>query len=567
MPASSNLLANAASLPWTAGGEKAGQVKFSWAGERLKITTVGPRPLGEWFIRVETPIAAAIKKDAILYLRYKIRCLNTRDETGVGMINPTVQLTAAPYTKEIAAPFSAGGDWAVFATWARVSQDYRAGSMDINFRLGFAPQELEIENLELFCLPSSWDTTRLPVTPAPSYAGREPEAGWRKQAAERIELLRKQDLRVEVTDEGGHALPAVSVKVEQIKHAYRFGTAVAFWNLMGDPKDADTISYRSVLKESFDTCGPESDLKWPNWIKQREFNLKALAWLRDNGFPVRGHVLLWPAWDQRTPAFLRTLKDTPDQLRSVIFEHVRDELAATTPYTDEWDVINEPIFNHGVLDAVGGRPFMADVFREARKQAPDTRLFLNEAVTLSDNRMMGEFRKIVDGLVDEKAPFNGLGIQCHYSGWTLTPPDEILSTLDSLQHYGKLIEVTEFDVDTLDEKLQADYLRDFYTAVFSHPGTTGIQMWGFWEGRHWKPFAALWKKDWTLRPVGRAYLDLVRGAWWTKAGGKTDADGAWSLRAFKGRQRITLTLGARTLTREVDLGDQPETVKIVLRDE
>jgi endo-1,4-beta-xylanase len=32
---------------------------------------------------------------------------------------------------------------------------------------------------------------------------------------------------------------------------------------------------------------------------------------------------------------------------------------------------------------------------------------------------------------------------------------------------------------------------------FAHPSVEGILMWGFWQGKHWRPNAFLWKKDWT----------------------------------------------------------------------
>jgi endo-1,4-beta-xylanase len=57
-------------------------------------------------------------------------------------------------------------------------------------------------------------------------------------------------------------------------------------------------------------------------------------------------------------------------------------------------------------------------------------------------------------------------------------------------------------------------------------------MWGFWEGRHWKPRAALWRRDWSVKPNCQAWLDLVHDCWWTKADGRTDAAGSYQTRGF-----------------------------------
>lgn len=562
LPRENNLLADAPRMPWVRGGDNASQVSFSWSDDTMRLKVAGPRVLKEWSIRVETPIDAAVKKGELLYLRFRIRCLDTRDESGGGRINPAVQLTAPPHTKEISAPLTVvGSEWRVFATRAVVTRDYPAGSLDINLRVGLTPQELEISDLELYAFPGSWDIERLPVTPSPTYEGREAGAAWREAADERIDRLRRQELRIVATDARGEPVSRAAVHVEQIRHAYRFGTAVQLWALEG--KTADDIRYREVLEASFDACGTENDLKWRNWLSDRANTLKWLPKLREAGFPVRGHTLFWPSW-HKSPDFLRSYEGDPEKLREVILEHVRDELGAVAPFTEEFDVINEPLLNQEILDACGDREFMTDVYREARKTAPDVRLFLNEAVTLSDNRLMRGFLGIVDELVGRDTPFDGLGIQCHYTEWTLTPPEEILSTLDMLETRGKAIAVTEFDVDTLDERLQADYLRDFYTAVFSHPGTTGIQMWGFWAGRHWKPIAAPWRRDWSLRPSAQAYLDLVRGKWWTNDQGMTDAEGVRTLRAFKGRLRVTVRVGDQEAVREIDLGDEPETLRVTV---
>jgi hypothetical protein len=34
-------------------------------------------------------------------------------------------------------------------------------------------------------------------------------------------------------------------------------------------------------------------------------------------------------------------------------------------------------------------------------------------------------------------------------------------------------------------------------------------MWGFWEGAHWRPKAALWKRNWDMTPAARAYRDSM----------------------------------------------------------
>ena len=63
-------------------------------------------------------------------------------------------------------------------------------------------------------------------------------------------------------------------------------------------------------------------------------------------------------------------------------------------------------------------------------------------------------------------------------------------------------------------------------------------MWGFWEGAHWKPRAALWKRDWTETPAAKAYRDLVFNKWWTSETGKANSEGIYRVRAFYGKHSV-----------------------------
>ena len=134
--------------------------------------------------------------------------------------------------------------------------------------------------------------------------------------------------------------------------------------------------------------------------------------------------------------------------------------------------------------------------------------------------------------------------------------------LDRFAEFGLPILVTEFDMDNDDKQAQADYLRDFYTAMFSHPKAAGIVMWQFWEGDMWQPRGHHYTKDWRPTPLSRAYDDLVLGEWWTDEAGETDAAGSFTTRPFKGVQTVTVRSGEYEWTRDVTVGDGGAAVEI-----
>jgi hypothetical protein len=70
-------------------------------------------------------------------------------------------------------------------------------------------------------------------------------------------------------------------------------------------------------------------------------------------------------------------------------------------------------------------------------------------------------------------------------------------------------------------------------------------MWGFWQNKHWKPDAALFRPDWSEKPNAKAWRDLVVGQWRTKFDTKTDAQGRISNRGHLGDYEFTVTTGEK----------------------
>jgi hypothetical protein len=142
----------------------------------------------------------------------------------------------------------------------------------------------------------------------------------------------------------------------------------------------------------------------------------------------------------------------------------------------------------------------------------------------------------------------------------------LLKILDRFGELGRPIVITEYDLDHPDRQLQADYMRDFMTTMFSHSSVEGFHVWGFWAGRHWKPHTAMFRKDWSLGPNGQVYKDLVFGKWWTDQTGETDAKGTMALRGFLGDYTITARWGEHEYTLSTRLGAEGKNVTVMLSD-
>lgn len=263
----------------------------------------------------------------------------------------------------------------------------------------------------------------------------------------------------------------------------------------------------------------------------------------------------------------RELLNKPDELLAAHREHMAEKIRLTGKRVSEWDVINHIVgWGRCYSDLPGGLDVYVDTIKYARDLAPWAELWVNEGqIVVADGARMDEYERIIRYLVAHDAKPDGIGFMAHFRDTPLPSPEEVYRRIDRFARIIPKVQFTEFDVDCGDdEQLQADYLRDIMTIGFSHPAMEGIVMWGFWEGRHWRPPAALWRKDWSIKPAGEAWLELVRKEWWTEVGGVTGTDGVFKTRGFMGNHEVTASYDVRTAKRQVMLPRGGAEVTIVV---
>ena len=457
-----------------------------------------------------------------------------------------------PHDKSVTFNFSVGPRWTKFYVPFSARAAYAAGEAQVAFRAGYDPQTIELAGFQLLNYGRTVARADLPYTPL-NYKGREADAPWRAAAAERIEKLRKGDLTVVVVDAAGKPVPGADVRVKMQRHAYGFGSAINAKLLLQQGKDADR--FRDVIARDFNKVVIENHLKWNLWEHDRQTGPSAVAWLRGAGLDVRGHVLVWPG-KKNMPKSVQPLFDQPEALRGAILNHIADIASFFRGQLVEWDVLNEPFTNHDVQKVLGDE-VLADWFRAARAADPKARLFINDYSILEtgglDTAHQDHYFQTIKAIIDAGAPLEGIGIQGHFND-NLTPIPRLTEILDRFATFGRPIQITELDVDVYDEQVQADYTRDFMTLVFSHPSTNGILTWGFWEKAHWIPSAAMYRADWSLRPAGSAWYDLVFKKWWTpEQRAMSDARGEVKVRGFHGDYVVEVRVGADVATEKMRL--------------
>jgi GH35 family endo-1,4-beta-xylanase len=208
----------------------------------------------------------------------------------------------------------------------------------------------------------------------------------------------------------------------------------------------------------------------------------------------------------------------------------------------EWDAVNHPVAWGGAeMLGAKGPPLdtlSMDVFHEARRLTT-LPLLINEDQLFRPGIQQDKTFELLEKLKRDGVRVDGLGNQAHFNSSFLPSPEELMRVTDRFTAVVPRQVVTEFDIVTRgDEQLAADYLRDCLIACFSHPAYEGFMLWGFWEGRHWIPEAALWRKDWSVKPIGLAWEEWTTKRFHTRVTLTTDDQGRISWRGYKGTYRI-----------------------------
>ena len=519
-------------------------------------------------VQLHAVSAAPIHIGDVLFAKFYLRSPEAKAETGTGSTELVIEQGGPEYRKLVQIGASAGSDWREFfirfvATKDNIGgRDIPVGKANILFRLGYGPQAIEIGGVRILNFGNKVRLEDLPRSNI-SYPGCESDAPWRKAAEERIEKIRKAGLTVFVRDSGGRPVSGATISVNMLRHAFGFGSAVSAERILSQTSDGE--KYRATILKYFNKVVMENDLKWNGWEENRQRAIDGVKWLRDHDIAVRGHNLVWPSWSY-LPKDLQLLKNNPVALRKRIDDHILDEVTAMKGQCVEWDVINELYANHDLTDVLG-KEAIVEWFRLAHQADPAAKLYINDYNTVESGRQNNAhtdaYEETIRYLLDHGTPLSGIGIQSHF-GWNLPAPAAVLKGLDRFAALGSELEITEHDIDVTDEKLQADYTRDYMTLAFSHPAVTGFLSWGFWEGAHWRPEGAYFRKDWSIKPAGQVWIDLVMNKWWTRVSGKTDARGAYDTRGFLGDYEITITLNGKSKVVRTTLNKDGASVQVVL---
>jgi GH35 family endo-1,4-beta-xylanase len=548
------------------GVSPAAEHRWDDATRVLRIETF-TRSTRSWDVELSLPSQVAVQRGDVALVRFQIRALAARQESQEGVVVCYFQQSSAPHTKSLNQNLSVGPDWTIYVLPLQIGQDLPARGSNLGFSLGTLEQTIELRDVEVLNFGPRAQLAQMPRTRF-TYAGREADAPWRREALARIEKLRTAPLRVAVQDGEGRPLANAWIEARLVVPGFPFGTAVDANIITGRRLQADTETYKAKVLELFSGLVFDNNMKWSHWSGSsdaRRSTLDALDWAKQAELTVRGHTLVWPSY-RWSPRWLRESTGLKERLAPMIDAQIEDILGATRGRIVEWDAINEPMHETEFFDILGEQAPVGWL-KLARRLDPRTKIIVNDYAMLNSSNSpdkIREFLALIRRWQQAGAPIDGLGVQGHIGG-QMRPPEDVLRDLDLFQEFGLPVRITEFDINITDEELQADYTRDFLIACYSHPIVVGFTKWGFWEGHHWKPDAAMFRKDWSEKPNGKVWRDLVVNQWRTQLEGRTDAKGEFAGRGHLGLYEITVTSGGKTTRQRVQLAADRGEALVTLR--
>ncbi len=374
-----------------------------------------------------------------------------------------------------------------------------------------------------------------------------------ESANDRIKEHRTSDVIVTVKDSRGNAIADIEVKVSQKKHEFLFGCNIFQlgrydsdeMNEKYEKEFSDLLNYATL---PFYWGGFEREKDKPSydhldWMAKRCYEL---------GITTKGHPLVWhevvPEW---SPTDMTELED---RLR----RRVTDIVSHYAGLIDIWDVINEATVSARFDNPVGRwvKKYGDDVcvglsLDWAHKANPNATLLVN------DFNISPDYEKQLERLKNANKPVHVIGIQSHmHTGqWKLERAWEVCETY---KRFGLPLHFTELTVlsgrlktdsdwhkyhpdwqtTTEGEKDQLEYVEKLYRLLFSHPAVEAITWWDFMDGGWQGAPAGLVHKDLSPKPIYERLLEMVKNEWWTLVNGKTDSNGNYKFRGFRGQYEL-----------------------------
>ncbi len=275
-----------------------------------------------------------------------------------------------------------------------------------------------------------------------------------------------------------------------------------------DPSHFNEAAYTATLSREFSQVEPENAMKFgPIHPGPTTYNFapadQIVAFAQANQMAVRGHTLVWY---NQLPSWVTSGTHTPDQLSSILQDHINAVMGHYAGQVYAWDVVNEAFNDNGTLrsyvwsDSPGiglsGTGYIEQALRWAHAADPNALLFYNDYNAEGLNAKSDAIYKMAQDFKARGVPLDGIGMQMHFTT-NIPSYSSIEANMKRIAALGLQVQVTEFDVrlpvDSSGNASSADLIRqaqiyhDVVTLCLRTRACTAIQSWGFTDKYSWIP--------------------------------------------------------------------------------
>ena len=381
-------------------------------------------------------------------------------------------------------------------------------------------------------------------------------------ARKRIEQVRKTNVKVLVR-KNGKPVENAAVSLRMKNHQFLFGAVCYAHGTFDHPGKEQRFTELFTRLFNY-TMVP---YHWSWYEPQRErykepYTGNLVRWAQENGLKKKLHALIWhelcPDWvtdENVEEEYIR-------RINHLMTKHGNDfdffDLANETTVNDRFDnPVSRWVKRKGPIEMM---KFGTNLVRQHK---PDAKLLFGDWNVHGE-----EYFSFLHKMREEGVDIDILGMQSHMHR-DLWSQEETIRVMDRAAEYGWPIHFPECSIcsgkpigemnygagminhfSETEEDLywQADFAKDFYTMVFSHPAVEALSWFDFTEHRWLNAPAGVVDDDLNSKPVYGTLYDLIHCQWHSDADLRTGREGWCASRVFFGNYDIIVEAeGIRTV--------------------
>lgn len=358
---------------------------------------------------------------------------------------------------------------------------------------------------------------------------------WVKEQDDRIEQIRKGNVRVIVLDAQGKAVGGAQVHLAMLRHDFSFGVRLdpaRFATGQPEPLTVNEeklwrVMSAAAIEEPAQWTMLEREKDQPDW----QLSEVMLRWAHDRQLAVRwGEVVSTDM--SRLPLWATQLPDADFAL--TLEDHVKQIASRVGSQVTAWDVLTQ-LGDHRYIQDRLGEAMIRRLVAHAQQQQPQLPRVLRFTNTLAGPRLTDMVQQITQ-LRDAQIPFTALAIDTKLGGTVAHVSLE--RSLEWIAGLGLPLSMVNLEVGGATPEAAAVNLETALRAFFSRPMVQGIWLGGMTADQVIDPSSALVDRQGFLTPSGELFEHMVGRLWWSDEIIQADELGNVRQRVFAGAYQI-----------------------------